>query len=562
VSLDGEGDFDNIAAAVAHLSERDEIVIAPGVYTGLENRNIGIVTPRVAIRARDGAGTVTLDCQGGAVGFGISAAPVTLTGVNITNGQRGINAHSVDLQIDSCSVSGCAVALDCIGHTIFRNGEIKDNGSIGQLHGNLLISASNVSRNRGALTCETRTSVTLMDNVFSDNTGGIADVSLRGVLTAQGNVFSGNSRTGSGGVFSVSEHLSVTLSGNRFIDNSTEGHGGAVYIAAPVSQMIELSDNVFLRNTSGLDGGAVWLSVDAQVTGNTFVENRGRSGSSLWVGPSRVDVRRNIFAFNHGPSTLSCGLVSGGAVDCNDMFGNESGDTVCGSDPRNNYSQDPLFCAGDELTLNSESPCAANASPCGLQVGASGISCYPLQFNNFHYSATPFAVRLEWNADVSGEVVGIDVYRKEGELPEVMANQDGPLDPTATTFTDVSVDPGERYTYVLQAEFPSGSVVRSQLLTASVPRATTTLAQNHPNPFNPETIIEYTLPETERVTIDIFDVAGRRVANLVSGIKGPGEHTVRWDGELSSGQRAATGVYFYRLETRNKTLTRKMVLLK
>ena len=88
------------------------------------------------------------------------------------------------------------------------------------------------------------------------------------------------------------------------------------------------------------------------------------------------------------------------------------------------------------------------------------------------------------------------------------------------------------------------------------------LAQNYPNPFNPTTTIEFDLPRAMTVDLSIYNVTGRRVATLVSGMLPVGTHQVEWDGHSQSGRSAASGVYYYRLSADSYTATRKMILLK
>ena len=64
------------------------------------------------------------------------------------------------------------------------------------------------------------------------------------------------------------------------------------------------------------------------------------------------------------------------------------------------------------------------------------------------------------------------------------------------------------------------------------------------------------------VALTVFDVTGRRVRSLVAGDLDAGSHAVRWDGRDELGQRAASGMYFYKLEAGGSTLTRKMLLVK
>jgi hypothetical protein len=92
------------------------------------------------------------------------------------------------------------------------------------------------------------------------------------------------------------------------------------------------------------------------------------------------------------------------------------------------------------------------------------------------------------------------------------------------------------------------------------------LGHAHPNPFNPVTTIDFSLAADGRATIRVFDAAGRVVRTLVDSRVDPGPHTVVWDGTTDTGHRAASGVYFVKMETTGHTsafsATRKLVLLK
>ncbi len=88
------------------------------------------------------------------------------------------------------------------------------------------------------------------------------------------------------------------------------------------------------------------------------------------------------------------------------------------------------------------------------------------------------------------------------------------------------------------------------------------LSQNYPNPFNPGTEIRYICPLASHVTLEVFNIAGQKVATLVDGRVSPGRHSVWWNGEDDSGKQLASGIYFYRLEAGEFAATRKMILLK
>jgi len=84
-----------------------------------------------------------------------------------------------------------------------------------------------------------------------------------------------------------------------------------------------------------------------------------------------------------------------------------------------------------------------------------------------------------------------------------------------------------------------------------------TLQQNYPNPFNPTTTIAFSLPEKTRVALAIYDVNGRLVTTLVDAELGAGFKEYRWDGTDSHRRPVGSGVYFCRLDTGTRTLSRR-----
>jgi hypothetical protein len=88
------------------------------------------------------------------------------------------------------------------------------------------------------------------------------------------------------------------------------------------------------------------------------------------------------------------------------------------------------------------------------------------------------------------------------------------------------------------------------------------LYQNHPNPFNAETMIEYSLPSAMDVRLDIYDLLGQEVCTLVNGQRHAGRNQVRWDGKNESGQKVVSGIYIYRLVAGRFAESRKLLLLR
>jgi hypothetical protein len=88
------------------------------------------------------------------------------------------------------------------------------------------------------------------------------------------------------------------------------------------------------------------------------------------------------------------------------------------------------------------------------------------------------------------------------------------------------------------------------------------LDQNYPNPFNSNTIINFDLPRTGDTRLVVYNILGQRVAVLVDQTLPAGSHSIRWDGRNSSGNRIASGVYFYLLTSGNHNSVRKLLLIK
>jgi len=129
---------------------------------------------------------------------------------------------------------------------------------------------------------------------------------------------------------------------------------------------------------------------------------------------------------------------------------------------------------------------------------------------------------------------------------------------------DLSIDP---IRYVLtQADIELGRISLGNLVASVIPSRSELLA-NFPNPFNPETWIPFKLQEASDTFITIYDVHGRIVRQLELGYIPAGIYQTKtkaayWDGTNDSGERVASGVYFYQLKAGKFSASRKMVILK
>ena len=90
----------------------------------------------------------------------------------------------------------------------------------------------------------------------------------------------------------------------------------------------------------------------------------------------------------------------------------------------------------------------------------------------------------------------------------------------------------------------------------------TELLGNYPNPFNPETTIDFNVKAESHVSIDIFNIRGQKVRTLVDDFYGAGNHKAIWNGNDDTGRAVSSGIYFYRMNADGVSSTKRMVLMK
>jgi len=90
----------------------------------------------------------------------------------------------------------------------------------------------------------------------------------------------------------------------------------------------------------------------------------------------------------------------------------------------------------------------------------------------------------------------------------------------------------------------------------------TDLESPYPNPFNPETVVKYSLAEAGDVDLSVFDLRGRLVNRLAQGFHQAGRYQLTWHGEDGSGRKVSSGVYFLRFRSEAGVVNRRLALIK
>jgi parallel beta-helix repeat protein len=385
-----------------------------------------------------------------------------------------------------------------------------------------------------------------------------------------------------GGGIGTSDTSLTTVTGCR-ISWNTGVIGGGVYAAFGEAYV---RHNLFVGNSTTGAGTAVYASdlAAGEVVGNTIDRNAAGSGAGgLHVFNSAIDVFNNILANTTGHAVG----MSGGTLPWvgynlawnftgNDYDGGGAGDGGVSGDPEfadtalGDYHLGPHSPA-----IDAGRPGASFDDPDGSpgDMGWYGSHAFsmdqPTYSKNLAVSVEASNVVVSWDANPEGDVAQYYVYAgsASGFKPSV-AN----LAATVAA-PDTSVDlgtPGDSTYYLVGAVDTDGYASGYSNEGFSSPATgaedqvvyRNRLYQNVPNPFNPTTKIRFELRADSRVSLTVYDVAGRVVKRLVAADKLRGVHKVTWDGTSDTGARVSSGIYFYQLETASYVHTRKMLLLK
>ena len=389
----------------------------------------------------------------------------------------------------------------------------------------------------------------VQDNIGSVRGGGLAAWQVR--LEATECVFRRNRAQGGGGMF-VTDTSVLDLLECRFDDNNAwlgDGGGLRVYDV----DLFQCRDSGFNDNRAGLHGGGV----------------------SVYMSGTYLDVCN--FIGNYG---------SDGGGGCHFENGSEA----------MTVSLDEVIIAENSSVFDTGA-ILAEGSLGGLGITLSQCTIHANGDRSMHlgiFGADSFTT-FEFNHCLITENWGDRLFHSQFEPAPVVtfycSNQygnewgdwTGPFGDQFGSYENMSVDPEycdpDNGVYTLAAASPclADNNACDTLIGArgegcdgpagvqdgtSAPGALR-ITGNYPNPFNPCTTIEFTLPRAEAVRLAVYDVAGRLVRELeTGGVREAGRHEVVWDGRDGRGRALASGVYQARLSAGSVVTTRRMLMLK
>jgi hypothetical protein len=194
----------------------------------------------------------------------------------------------------------------------------------------------------------------------------------------------------------------------------------------------------------------------------------------------------------------------------------------------------------------------------------------PVELTSFEGAKRNLSVDLSWETASEKNNNGFYVERKTNdgrwtdlEFVRSLANSGNSAVVLNYAYTDKNVAVGNTYTYRLRQVDLDGTTSFSGTLQFEFDsESTSALEQNSPNPFETTTNIPYNVSSDALVRVDVVDVMGNVVKNLVNEPVKAGRHTATWDGTSNDGASVANGTYIYRLTIGDKVETRKMSVVR
>ena len=419
----------------------------------------------------------------------------------------------------------------------------------------------------------------LLENLYltenhAYNGGGIGVFRLIGPRINNVIVENNTAKIHGGGIF---HHAGVTEISNSVItDNSTQNmHGGGISVYVTESERTKLMNVEITNNNAAFWGGAaMFYSANVDMINTTVSQNTDNADNSAIKNQDGNLSIINSIVWSNYPNTID--------GQSSITYSNVSSSTGEG----NINNVDPLFVNAEEgeFNIQADSPCRDSGTS---DIDGDGIAditvfqgeapdmgayeytiAHPEEFtftiennsitlswnpsldDNFQYYSVQMSTDLSFNSDV------VEYYTPDSYYTFNQLEYNIPYYFRVATM----VGQGE-WSYYSDVVTATIEFVSTDEQNNEIP-FTFALNQNYPNPFNPSTSISYTIPERNIVSLNIYDVNGAFVQNLVNENLEPGFHSVSWDGTNANGSKVSAGMYFYIIKSGNLVSTQKMIFLK
>ena len=328
---------------------------------------------------------------------------------------------------------------------------------------------------------------------------------------------------------------------------------------------------VFLSTNNGANWAQYGLAT-------SYVRSLIISGSDIFAGT----IGHGIFlSTNNGAAwnSVNYGLTSSNiysfAINGNNIFAaSDSGTVYFSSNNGTNWVQ-----VGNGLPYNtvwslviSGNNILAATDGSGIWIRSLSEFIVPVELISFTADFRENIINLNWKTATEVNNLGFNVERSINKsdwmkMAFICGNQNS-TSIIAYSYVDKSLSKAGKYYYRLKQIDNDGSYKYSNIIEADIISPSQfTLAQNYPNPFNPSTKINYTLSDEAKVVLELYNITGERIGQLVNEEQSAGYYSIEIN-LFSFNKHLSSGIYFYRMNTIKKidgtsfTSIKKMVLLK
>lgn len=363
-----------------------------------------------------------------------------------------------------------------------------------------------------------------------------------------------------------------------------------------------VEDNILTNNGYGIRS---WTANPTLILNNTIDSNY----IGIWVyhngSYSDTRLRNNIVTNSTGE-----GIFNGGGnnsnydVRYNDVWNNSGGNYHNIANDAGGFSQNPIFVGGTpfDYHLQNTSPCIDSGDPWEPDdpdgtISDIGAIHYPRpnaplnlkmrMFTHRHGTNWVRHPKLIWDSNTEADISRYKIYRKIGEngnwsfvtfKNHTNGNQQTWIDegiivvPGGNTrvhykITAWNVNPPNQESNYSNTVNTKTNVEENEKTLVYIPTHFK-LHDNYPNPFNPETTIQYELPEQSKVQLIIYDLLGREIKTLKSVIEDAGFYSIKWNGKDENGNPLTSGMYLLNIYVqsiatdKNFSDSNKLILLK
>ena len=357
--------------------------------------------------------------------------------------------------------------------------------------------------------------------------------------------------------------------GESFLETSWGDQGEFVYSIMSSAWFIALQDMDYIGNdllvaTNGDEGGISTMSelvmVDAKDGSEAFridlsdwwvSLDSAEAGGQAAAGPNRLYYRNGLLYLGGNSSCLN-EVIDPHADNKDEVSymrwmngnGDYTGDLNYEPD-----SEKPWVC-------NDYNVCPWKL---GIDADNNGFAIFPCEF----IGSLSFGLYAPDGTGLGYHTLNENftaIFNHQGRGPLLFLSENTAYDGIYADNVSTHVDGGNGYDYFGYWYTASDSfkgIITNQVSVDDAGPAVFSVAQNSPNPFNPSTTISFTIPEAGSVSMDVFNVAGQKVATVANEFMNAGSHSVTWEADGLS-----AGVYFYTVKTDKYSKTMKMTLLK